>query len=1198
MMDVIKRTPLGNIKSWLKTFEGKRTNIHGLPLWALKVTDTELLELRVLFQHLFRGKDPKTILNYYSCRGSDKANEFDRLFTLYISTWLQRNYQGERLRWPPVLENIDIKHSTTLMPSIYQSIDNGLAGWGVDVYSTENRDQYFATLYCQGGFPRAGLVGLNNGPVPNYLNAVIQQYSQFHHTATAEDIALKAMDDLPVTLRQKPFAQLAAELINCLLKLRDKYHLYSESDPVLALDIKCPNWRNQLPFLLCDKEAYELMQKLLRRTAALIKREQNPVRISRYIEKGVNSWQLVAETHINHTIHPEDLMRCIGCPNLPIFFDLYTQTESGERSRSASFNLKGVGAKRWQVVPNETRFFNGDAASEISFELWSDGNKICENTYYRGEELNPDLPWVFSQSGERYHFLGQGNTKVAHENVLVVFAGQLEPANVLSTVEVVGKLGALGQTVYRLAGQAYAQVLSGKFTITTLAEEAGDLHCWFDGDRCIEAISSKHVYKGVPNIYYREGLGEKVCVSRSELYWQAENSERVEALTGSSLEHGLGTISWQKDGELKWQSKCALLPEGSGFDVISYEQGELELKVLGFGNDIDVGLIEEQSNWLRAVDKYEELYLGEIQLPRKMSDVINPVICWHSLINNKITFELPTEQSGVCLLTPEGRPFVHTKTVLTLDDLYSHKLKIQLPPDSRKRFVNVSAVLIKNRNHEAFVSQTIELEGGGSQIVSSSVLAKLAQLLFNQSSDLRDVVTFRFFGDEELESVVPKVECYKHHVKNFIVDDELVGVKLVNSRSHKNREGIKMYAAPMWDLNREHIELERYANPYNDLIFSLPSTSEYGPWFLYSSLENRIQPRAVIISRPKIEISSYAEVLNHEMVLPSFSCDGQELSNAIRDLKFNSSTYGYDFSDIDRILEVLANDIYHDDWQVVQGFVEALDYAEPNTFHVINRLLYSPKALALLLLKQSDPRHFENVWQMASKMPFEWLSLSVSTWKHAIEHNLLSALDSLKPLSSVFSDKQYKEAKKGLFFSKLEPLMSKGEYFKTVAEFCLYELFDIEPEWLLSSIWEGEGTVVDNFYGEKSKLFLRHQGKLLRNVQNKTNDFRLRELLNTTFSRELLPGTLKGFVQPPSLESEKADHRAVVLDLPIKVAFNNMNAFKSDNVQAFKVLDDSEQLLLNFALSRLQQFDRQWLQASMACAVKATTLYKLESMDE
>ncbi len=47
-----------------------------------------------------------------------------------------------------------------------------------------------------------------------------------------------------------------------------------------------------------------------------------------------------------------------------------------------------------------------------------------------------------------------------------------------------------------------------------------------------------------------------------------------------------------------------------------------------------------------------------------------------------------------------------------------------------------------------------------------------------------------------------------------------------------------------------------------------------------------------------------------------------------------------------------------------------------------------------------------------------------------------------------------------------------------------------------------------------------------------------------------------------------------------------------------QVLGDSEQLLLNFALTRLQQFDRQWLQASMACAVKAAAIYKLESMDQ
>ncbi|HCG7478654.1 STY4851/ECs_5259 family protein [Vibrio parahaemolyticus] len=1197
MTEFTELSPLAKIQSWLRDFKSERPNTCGLPLWALKVTDVELQSIVVLLRSLFVGKSSTIILSRYSCRGYDKASEFDQLFTLYIATWLQRNYKGERLRWPPVLENVCIKHTSSLMPHIYQSIDNGLDGWGVKIYSTQSRDQYFATLYCQGGFPRAGLVGLTHGPVPNYLNAVIQQYSQFHHTASAEDIAFQAMDELPVTLRQKPFAQLAAQLINSLLKLRDKYHLYSELDPVLALDLKSPDWRNELPFLLCDEEAYELMRKLLRRTASLIKRDQNPVRISRYIEPGINSWQLIAETHINYTIHPEDLTRCIGCDDLPTFFDLYTQTESGERSRSASFNLKGIGAKRWQVVTNETRFFNSHAASEINFELWSDGNKLNENTYYRGEELNPDLPWVFSVSGERYRFLSQGNTKVAQDKVLVVFSGKLEPANILSSVDIVGELGALGQTIYSVVGQVYAEVRSGRFEITTSAEEAKVLNCWLNGHRCTEAISSKHVYKGIPNIYYREGVGQKELVPQSQLYWQSINSERVTPLVKDQIEHGVGIISWRRNDELQWQSKCVLLPEESEFDVISYEQGELELKVIGFGENIDVGLVEGQDKWLRGVDKYDGLYLGEIQLPKKMSEVINPVLSWNSSKNNKVTFELATNQSGVCLLTPDGRPFSRTRSVLTLDDLYSHKLKIQLPPESKRRFLNISAVLVKKRNHEAFVSHHIELEESDSQIISSSVLAKLAQLLFNQSSDLRDVVTFRFYGDEELESSVPKVEFYKHHVINHFDDNTLVGVKVLNPFSHKNRDNLRMYAAPMWELNRKPVELEKTTNSHHDIIFSLPKTTDFGPWFIYSPPENKIQPRAVIIDDQSTFKTETSEEQTSSEQISLKDENNSRLSVAIRELRFDYDNNSFNFSEMDSVITDLSEDINHNDWQVVQGFVEALDYAEPNTFHVINRILHSPKALALLLLKQSEPRNFENVWQTASKMPFEWLNLPTSIWVHAIDQSCKNIDELLKPLVGVLSDKQYEDAKKGLLTSKLEPFTSKGAYFKAVTELCLYELYDIEPEWLSVPIWGESNAMIQTFLTEKRELFSRHEGKLLHNVQNRKNDLRLRELLNSVFNRNLLPGILKGLVQSPDLESDKADYRAVVIDLPVKVALNNMNVF-SREARVEQVLGDSEQLLLNFALTRLQQFDRQWLQASMACAVKAAAIYKLESMDQ
>jgi hypothetical protein len=1172
--------PTSNIlmMQWLSQFESNRKGTFkpGMPLWALKVSDKELHELCSMFKQLFAGKDPQIILNRYSCTGG--IGKFDALFTLFLATWIQRNFEGGKARWAVVLNSISIKHSSRLNSSIYDSVCQGLKYWGISLHKTSNANQYFATLYCQGGFPRIGLVGLSHGPVPSYLDKVIDSYSQFHHTTKLNEIAERAIDDLPETLKQSAFATLASELISCLLSLRDRYDLYSESDPVLALDLKNPAWRDELPFLLCDEEAYELMRRLLHRAASIIHREQNPVRISRFIEPSINSWQLVAETYINQTIHPEDLNRVLDCKHLPNYFDLYTQTETGERSRSASFNLKGFENKRWQVVTNQTRFFNSDAAAIINYELWSDGNQLGKNTYYRGEELNVDLPWSFSVNGEKYRYIGQGNIATEHESVLVVFGGEINPENSLSKVEKIASIDALNKSIYKVTGCSYVTIGLGKLKITTGSQEAKEFRCWLEGDRCTEAISSKYTYRGIPTVYMREGLGEIHIVPAVELYWQLINSKEYTRVDNLNISSGMGTLIWQIEDEIKWQSKLTLLPEGANFNLIDYGSGELELKAEAFANK-DLGIIEPQQHWLRGVYEYDDLFIAEIQLPAKMSEVINPVMGWDNSLSNKVVFEVETNQTGICLLTPEGRSYNNIRNTLTLDDLYSHKLKIQLPKEQSNYWVSISAVL-KDKGKEilAHATDRVELEGASS-VISSGVLAKLAQLLFSQSDSLYDYVQFKFYGKEILSSKISKVERFKHTAKNVILNDQQY-LKICKSRTHKDRDAIKLFAAPIWNLDRLHIELNRIDNSSNDVLFALPDTNEFGPWFVYSSLENKIQPRVVIIKDDTTDVV--------------YECIAQEeitLATAIKELKFDSELHDFDFSTMDFILNKISKDLENKDWDTLQSYVVALDYAEPSTFHIFRRLLHVPELLITLLLKQTEQRSFENIWLLSSQMPFEWLSIPFSFWKVAINHIAQQELIKAESLRSVFSSEQFQQVKKGLLLSKFESLINKGAYFQTIVETSLFELYGDKPVWLSSDIYGEDNSQLSDFHHLKKDLFKRHEGKLLRSIQNKTNDLALKSLLENKYSRSFLPIELRGFVQHYSVDPHTVSNRAIAIDLPIKLAMNNRVIFED-----FELLDN-EQRLINFALNRLQQFDREWLQQSMACALKAASIYQLVTLE-
>jgi hypothetical protein len=1165
------KNPFVQMQSWFSMFEKKRTmHKKGLPLWSLKVTDTELGEMQSLLKPIFTAKEPTVVFNQYSCTGG--SGKFDQIFTLYLATWVQRNFKGGKARWPVVLSSLNVKHDNRLNTAIYDSVRVGLKYWGIDLHATSNANQYFATLYCQGGFPRSGLVGLVGGPVSDYLDRVINFYGLFYHTSELEEIAERQLQGLPETLKQKPFATLACELISSLLMFRDQYHLYAVKDPVNTLNEKNPQWRDELPFLLCDEEAHELIGRVLNRAAAIIRREQHPVRIRRYLTGAMNDWNLVAETYINQTIHPEDLSNTLGKTHLPVYFDLYTQTDSGERARSASFNLKGQQNKRWQVLTKFTQFYDQDAASDIRYEIWSDGEKLGSDCYYRGDELNVDLPWVFSAEGDQFSFIGQGNVKSRHSSVFILTADDIKPGNENSIIEEVGRLKRFNRVLYRVQGKAHVCIRYGNFVISSCAEESQDYVCYLKGKKCQEAFSHKNAFIGIPDTFIRNDVNGSLKIDSNELYWQTIDDDSLVEIT-EDIKYGLGNIIWISNSEVKWQTSCALLPTEAKFEVINEERGEIELKAISLKNS-DLGFIKEEKNWLRGVEFIEDLCLAEVQLPASMPDSFHPVLGWNHSQQNIITFEFDSMQTGVCLLDLNGRPFPIKTSALTLDDLFSSEVKIKLPLDTTHTYVNISAALISKKSIKTTLSEHIELDSTNVTI-GCGKLAQLALMLYSQSDDLYDFVTFKFYSQfGELNARFPKVELFKHPVSNYKTSGKPL-LKVQKSRTHKNRESIVLLSAPIWDLARSPVELKRTTNHFEDLLFELPESNDIGPWFIYAKNDRKIQPRAVFIQNDDIE-------QQNEGLSP--------LQLSIRDLSFDRNTGKFDYSAMDTGLDALMDCLHHEDWDTVQSFVLFLDLTPSATFHIFKRLIYRPKLIASLLIKQQELENFERVWSIAEDMPFEWLDISIDDWKCAAKLVLEKAVGPILPLQSHMNSEQFESLKRSVIQNALQLLSDKGDYFTAVSDIVMYELFDICPDWIGQEIFTPEGdsypSLLGDFYAYKSELFANHEGHVLSHVQNKHNDEVLRESLKTTLSRDNLPPDLKGFVQHYSVEQEKANARMITLDLPVKIAFKNTAIFKQS------YLDSSEHRLINFALNRLQQFDRMWIQQSMAVAIKAATIYK------
>ena len=167
--------------------------------------------------------------------------------------------------------------------------------------------------------------------------------------------------------------------------------------------------------------------------------------------------------------------------------------------------------------------------------------------------------------------------------------------------------------------------------------------------------------------------------------------------------------------------------------------------------------------------------------------------------------------------------------------------------------------------------------------------------------------------------------------------------------------------------------------------------------------------------------------------------------------------------------------------------------------------------------------------------------------------------------------------------SRLQNLSDKGEYFSAVVEAALFILYNIKSSWMDMPIYSEEEapSYIADFHKQKTEYFSRQEGRLLTQIQNKHNDIRLKELLDSRLSRELLDAELKGFTQHYSVEKSKAIRLSIPLELPIKIALFNTGSYPEADI------DEEELRLINFALNRLSQFDRVWVQESMAIALKS-----------
>lgn len=1184
---------INDLLNWSSSFRKSRRSIQkGRPLWAYKVSDTELYELQTLLSDLASTQGIRNLINRYE-------GPYSEVFVVFASTWLQRNSAG-RSKWEPVLDAINAKGMD--QSDRMSLVEKGLKKWGLNVYSTDTSSRYLDSLACQGGFPRSDLLQQSASPIMDYFVAVLNHYERYQHFETLDTLAIDNLKILPITLQQTAFATLVTLLIECLLEWKSHYDLGAYKDAVKVLDTEHPNWRQELPFLVLDEEAQTLINKLLNRASQFKRRELNPIRIKRQLVSVDDDYRLTAEIYIAREIHPEDLRRQLGGETLPTSFFLSTNTSDNNRVRTASFTLTSGANSGWKVSTYHTQIKNSVAAGELGFSLDSDGRQLLVGTYYRGEALEADVPWVFESSGSVLSYIGQGSLKTNRDRMIVVCNREPIPVTPVSTVKHLGGLISTSLQIFEITGEVSIEGLSGQYRITCNSGTSEEISVRIGSLPYQELNAKRPLYLGAPEVSLVKE-GELLPIDDAELFWYQRGTKALKPLHSEGV-IGEGVVVWRRAQTVLWEKPVIILPPRFEYRLIHIEETQFSL-LLRNAMRPKVGLSVGYEHWFSSAPRYEaNEFRADVEPKDTAAESFTITLMWDDNPDTECQLEIPISFNAATLVDRKGTVYRELEMgELTVSELSNLRVRIRTESDIEE--VQIVAHLYGKPNKEgqsfALLKRQLRIEvecKQGLSVLKGADLSELATRLFSLSDELDSSIELQFYSaGSRIPSTVPNIKRYKHD-PNFT--NERYTAVLKATPVLRSIEAPKLYLSPIWDFDRDPIELHPEDTSANLWQFKLPEQGEieYGSWLIWAEPEMSVHPRLRNYPVPAKQLDPEKVGALGAQLLQAFHKDDGAVDTYKETLVPGSLAYKVKYlvpsnketvTALNKSVRNMGFEINHKGWGYIDGVMKRVESIEPLALFAMTALQRNPGALAMLLFR--DRKNFQRTWDLADKLGFSWYLIPIPIWVSVIKQYFEKYQLQAEPLREMGEEVYWEMVYKP--FAEFE---AKGPYFKY-----LIDIATDRPCFEPVAIWEDDELKKDGlddqtvgalFRRERSALFDRHSGELMSRVGPKGDTHYFLKGLEENFpTQHKLPPSLFGFVKytiaQGSAYDTKQDAWTLTMRLPLQLGWHVSGVYPRPYHRRFM-------LHLRNAISLLDSFDREWLQQAMIVSHMAQSILELE----
>jgi hypothetical protein len=905
---------------------------NGKPLYEYKISNEHYLDIKDLLTNSW-----ETTQNCYAC------------FVIYAVEFLRTETKEGHLRWDYIFNSIK-KSNLNFAQSRSEIVENGLSYWKRSVYEGQNRE-YLETLRFESGFPKSCLY--EGGNISTLIKSAFQNLESYNLNED-ELIPLIEKDaeklSIPLVLKQELFYKLVSELCFKFYNLKSSYKLAEQEKPVDYLEIKVPNWRDEMPLKIDSDNMFSFFNRLVSEISKTEKQVANVLKLESKLISSNDSYEIKSYLSIPRGIYEcvalgfdEDTFRDLK-GDLSLYFEYEGKSQYiTNLSITVDRKISITGIQNFQlprnIVENEWALYYTANESGVREEL------NIKNIY----DYNVNDPLVFSEHLGNWILKGIAPIKIKEAKCWVVLKEPFEIQEVDSR-----KIGMTnsGLAVFEISHDSsiidnatqteYGIKLNQQSENATVIDFA---HARYPKEGIYSYLSEcKNTYLGLPKVllYYR-ALGSSGYFSGSIEYLN-ETNQWVACTTDFN---GIGKIRFRfKDrrGDIIAYKTLNILPHD--FTVtLNQQDGEI---VLSTKQKIKTLL-------LRSVNQPQEVPCDKktiIKVEKEGDYATNTYIGMKVGFDDRNFIELEIPNPNLASTFVDGDNRVIQRAERSLSKI--HGLAIHINNYSNRlvnRKLKLCLIDKKALNPSKIkIFKNIRIQANTIKRVPLYQYTYFINLLFSLTQNTNAIVRICFADSRPNEYV---------DIKNY---DYSLTYNKPEKSLHINDRGAKI------ELQLKAFRLDESFNPNNLIDISISNNNDIMPclpndgrWFLFSQTNSQFKIAPMVILKG-------IEAINGDPQQP------------INSLAEGSNILEYKIR-IDRFKEFfdgLHLNFNHGVWKELYELYKATEHLPMNALDMWKGLVKSPKGmLTYLFSPYADPII---ITRLTNELGFVWHMISVFRW--------------------------------------------------------------------------------------------------------------------------------------------------------------------------------------------------------------------------